>query len=294
MPHNDRYVLVTAAHNERGKIEYTIASVLEQSVSPVRWVIVSDGSTDGTEELVREYAEECDFIQLISVSRPGGHSFVRKVEAIRLAEAELAKLDYEYFGVLDADVTFGPDYFEGLLAEFRDNPKLGIAGGEIVQDVGRRLESRIKSLESVAGAVQMFRAACFRDSGGLQPLRYGGEDAAAEIVARMRGWEVRTFPEFPVIHQGYVGARSGGRLRVRFRSGQMNYQLGYHPIFEIARCVFRVVEEPYIVGSFVELLGFVAAWLRYRRPSLGPDVVRYLREEQLSKLEGLFVNRPAD
>jgi len=291
---SDTYVLVTAAHNECGNIRRTIRAVRSQSLLPVRWVIVSDGSTDGTDDIVMKHAEECEFIEFVSVPRTGGHSFVNKVAALHRAEAELDDVGFDFFGVLDADVAFAADYFEKLIAEFRKNPKLGIGGGNIIQDLWGRLEGRIKSLSSVAGAVQFFRRECYRDTGGLEPLQYGGEDSAAEIDARMSGWEVSTFPTLPVTHYGYVGASAGGPLRARFRRGQACFQLGYAPVFQIARCIFRFLERPYLVGSLADLAGYVAAKLRHWRPSRSKASVAFLRREQKAQLHGLLRGNPAN
>jgi glycosyltransferase involved in cell wall biosynthesis len=285
------YVLITAAHNEQATISRTIESVRNQSVLPRRWVIVSDGSTDQTTEIVRRFAQESEYVRAVTITRQGGRSFRNKVEAIRAGEAELGDCAYEYFGILDADVEVESNYFESMAREFERDSNLGIAGGEVIQYVDSRWRPRIKSKRSVAGAVQLFRAACYRSCGGLVALRYGGEDAAAEIIARMKGWSVRTFPAHRVIHYGYVGAKDGGRLRARFRRGQMNFQLGYATSYQLSGSVFRTIESPYVIGSVLEVLGFLISWIRHRRPSLAPSLVRFLRQEQRSELRALFRRR---
>lgn len=285
------YVLVTAAHNEAATISKTIESVRNQSVLPRRWVIVSDGSTDRTAEIAQQFARETDYVRVVTISRTGGRSFLNKVDAIRTGEAELVDCEYDYFGILDADVAVESDYFQDMVLEFDQDSTLGIAGGEVIQYVNHRLKPRTKSMRSVAGAVQLFRAACYQDCGGLVGLRYGGEDAAAEIMARMRGWSVRTFRAHRVVHFGYVGAKEGSRFVLRFRRGQMNFQLGFAPSYQLAGCVFRVIEFPCLIGSMMEILGFVEAWIRHRRPSLPPELVRFLRKEQRAKLRDFFLNR---
>ena len=284
MERRPNYVLVTAARNARKTIGRTIDSICEQSLPPIVWCIVSDSSDDGTDKLVERAANRYKFISPLRVERAGGYSFMRKVAAIRMAEALLERVPHEYFGILDADIEIAPDYYESMIREFEMNPSLGIAGGEIVQVVDRQFERRIKSRRSVAGAIQLFRRQCYRDCGGLVPLRYGGEDAAAEIRARMKDWEVRTFDDHVVLHQGVVGAREGSRLRSRFRWGQMNFHLGYAPSFELTRCVYRVRDKPILLGSLAELLGFVVTRLRDGKPSLSPEVVEFLRAEQRGEL----------
>ena len=286
-----RYVLVTAAYNEERHIAATLRSVASQSVLPHRWVIVSDGSTDRTDEIVIESAKRHPFIEFVRVDRSAQHSFSAKVHALRQGFARVADLEYDFIGVLDADVSFEPDYFQRLLEHFANEPRLGIAGGNIEQQVDGVVIPRIKDLGSVAGAVQFSRRECFEQTGGLPALRYGGEDAAMEITARMHGWRTRTFPELKVVHFGLVGAGAGGPLKARFKWGRVNCDLGYHPLFQLARAVYRVKERPYLLGSIAELAGFAVSKARNPEPSIDPDVVRFLRTEQLTKLRRLVAAR---
>jgi len=277
-------VLVTAAYNEERNIQQTIDSVLAQTVLPAEWIIVSDGSQDGTDDIIRGNIERAPFLRFFRMEREGAHSFGAKVRALHYALGHLAVTDYDYLGILDADIRFEAGYFEYLLQAFAADPRLGIAGGNIVQITDGVLERRMKSLNSVAGAVQLFRAECYRSTDGFIPMEAGGEDAAIEIEARMRGWVVRTFPELEVMHYGYVGRGAGSRMRARFKYGRMCFALGYHPLFQLVRLVFRISEKPYVLGSMAELAGYLEAGRNMRKPSLKPEAVSYLRNEQLGRL----------
>jgi hypothetical protein len=225
--------------------------------------------------------------EFVRVDKSARHSFASKVVALRHGFGRLTGVGYDFIGVLDADVSFGPDYFIGLMEHFRKEPRLGIAGGNIEQLVEGVVVPRVKDFDSVAGAVQFLRRECFEDTGGLPALRYGGEDAAMEITARMHGWRTRTFPELKVVHFGLVGAGAGGRLKARFKWGRANFDLGYHPAFQLARSVYRVMEQPFLLGSLAELLGFAVGKTRDHEPSIDPEDVRFLRREQLVKLRRL-------
>ena len=287
------YVLVTAAYNEEGHIADTLRSVASQSSLPDRWVIVSDGSTDGTDHIVREWANRHPFIEFVRVEKSAQHSFAAKVFALRQGFARLADVEYDFIGILDADVSFEPDYFLRLMEHFASEPRLGIAGGNIEQHVDGAVVPRMKDFNSVAGGVQFLRRECFAQTGGLPTLRYGGEDAAMEIKARMHGWKTRTIPELKVVHFGLVGAGAGGPLKARFKLGRVNFDLGYHPMFQLARSVYRAKERPYLLGSVAELVGFAVGKARDRRPAIDREVVRYLRNEQLTKLRRLAGVRPS-
>src|SRR5438477_10271607 len=120
----DNYVLMTAAYNEGAHIEKTIQSMLSQTVRPKRWIIVSDGSTDRTDEIVQNYQQEYEFIRFLRMSRPPGHSFRSKVAALQAGCRLLEDLPFTFIGNLDADITVEPSYFEDLLDRFRRNPNL--------------------------------------------------------------------------------------------------------------------------------------------------------------------------
>lgn len=278
------YVLITAAFNEEDHIAATLDSVIHQTMRPSRWVIVSDGSTDHTDAIVASRASEHPFIRFVRQEKEHQHCFGSKVRALQRAEGELDDVDYGYIGVLDADISFEADYFACVLAHFDREHDLGVGGGRIVQWVNGRAEGRTKDSRSVAGAVQFFRRECFLGTGGFLPIEAGGEDAVIEITARMNGWRVRTFPELIVRHHGIVGEGAGCRIQARFKWGQMNYLIGYHPAYQLARSVYRTFEKPWLLGSLAECLGYAFACARRRQPQVSREVVKFLRKEQLGML----------
>src|SRR5258708_7146978 len=122
------YVLVTPARNEAEFIELTPKSVIQQTTRPLRWVIVSDGSTDGTDEIVKKYAVENDWIELVRVPERSERHFAGKVHAFNVGYAKVRPLQCDVIANLDADISFDPDYFSFLLGKFAENPSLGVAG----------------------------------------------------------------------------------------------------------------------------------------------------------------------
>jgi len=282
------YVLITPARNEEAYIEKTIQAVLAQTILPEKWVIVSDNSTDRTDEIISQHAEQHDFIQHLRVTEHRQRNFGAKIEAIHAGCKQLGNRRYEFWGNLDADVTFEPRYYEKVLAKFRENTKLGIAGGIVLELIDGHFVEQHTSLNSVAGAVQLFRRPCYEEIGGYMPLVFGGEDAAAEIMVRMRGWEVQTFPELKVFHHRRVANGNGSLLRSRFRQGITSYLLGYHPLFQMMRCCYRIIERPYFLGSAFMLGGYCLALLQKRARPLPDEAVNYLRAEQMERVLSIF------
>lgn len=283
--HSLSYVLASPARNEVRYIEGTLKSVVAQTILPKKWVVVSDGSTDGTDELVQRYEAEYPFIHYLRTRPRIGRNFACKAEALKLALRWFEGLEYDVIGYLDADVTFEPGYFAAILDRFTVDPHLGVAGGRIFENQGGRIIGQFNASKwNVAGASQNFRRTCHDQIGGYRPLRLGGVDALADIMARMNGWKVCTFPELAVMHHRHLGAAKGPALNSRFCHGRFDYSFGYHPLFEVAKCMARTVERPYVVGSAARFLGYCLAALKQEPLAVPPEVQRFLRREQIQRL----------
>ena len=278
-----RYVLVTPAHNEELFIVKTIESMVAQAVKPVAWIVVNDGSTDSTARLVEKYKARHSFIKLINVERSGDRNFGNKVHAFNQGLEQARHFEHDFIGNLDADISFESDYFQRLLAEFQKDPALGLAGGMVASYIDGVFVRQEVSLDSVAGAVQLFRRSCFEQMGGYVALPLGGIDAAAEIMARMKGWKVRTVPELSVLEHRRTGSAKASPLGNRVREGRRLYSLGYDWRFFSLRCVYRSMERPRIIGSGAAIVGFLLGMLRQEPIVLAPEVVRFLRTEQRQK-----------
>lgn len=277
------YVLLTAAFNEEMYIEETIKSVLAQTVLPQTWVIVSDGSTDRTDEIVRGYAEKYSFIRFLRRNKDHNRGFASKVLALRAGLQGLTLGECQFIGHLDAHISLNPSYFRRLLKRFEEDPRLGIAGGWYVEKIGGQLRPALgSSVRSVPGGTQMFRRACYEDVGMLLPIEYGGEDWYAEIMARKCGWQVRSFPELPVLHLRETGTASS-ILRYCYHQGFADFSLGSHPLFEFAKVARRIAWRPPILGALARLSGFLMAHISGKRMA-PPDLVAFLRKEQIGRL----------
>lgn len=289
------YVLLTAARNEEAYIEKTLHSVIAQTVLPKKWVIVSDGSTDRTDEIVKQYADNHDFILLLRRSADQERNYGSKAKALKLAYEQLIHLEFDFVGNLDADVSFDTIYYQGILRKFDENERLGLAGGIRFDLRDGRFWRVHCARNSVGGPFQLFRRQCYEEIGGYRPLRFGTVDTVAETMVRMHGWEVESFPELKVYHYRWTGAASGGMVRARFKVGAQNHSVGYHPLFQLLRCVSRVFHYPPLIGSLSELTGYFWTSLQRRTREVPDDFVRYLRAEQVARLRSAFFHKgPAD
>jgi hypothetical protein len=279
-----RYVLVTAAHNEEKLIEQVLQSVVSQTVLPLRWVVVSDASTDQTDAIVQRYASKYPFIQLLRREKSHKRNFGAQVHAINEGVKQLQALPYDYIGNLDADVSFDATYFAELIRRFEEDPKLGLAGGFITEESEGEFRNRKRnSIESIAHAVQLFRRECFGAIGGYVPLPYGGPDWHAGVSARMKGWHIRSFPELGVRHHRPTGTADSWQ-RDCFRQGCMDFSLGSHPVFELFKCARRLRDKPAVAGATVRLAGFVWCYCTGKKPEVSAEFMKFLRKEQMSRV----------
>jgi glycosyltransferase involved in cell wall biosynthesis len=278
------YTVVTPAKNEEAYIGHALKAMVVQTVPPVKWVIVSDGSTDRTDEIVRTYADKHPWIELYRRPQQESRSFASKAQAIRDGVARLRGLDYEIIVNLDADVSFGPDYFEFLLGKFAGNPKLGVAGTAF-QDPSLDYDYRFTSIEHVAGPCQVFRRACFEEIGGYVPVQGGGIDVIAVLTARMKGWETRTFPERTYQHHREMGTAKYSLLMARFRDGYKDYNLGAHPLWELCRVTYQMTKPPLVLGGFALFAGWFWCVVRRVKRPVPRELVEFRRRDQMTRLK---------
>jgi glycosyltransferase involved in cell wall biosynthesis len=284
-----KYVLITPARNEAAFIEKTLASMVAQTLLPERWIIVDDGSTDGTAEIVDGYAARFPWIELVRRVEDHDRSFASKAHAVNTGLERANSLHFEIVGNLDADVSFGPDYMEFLMQRFSEDPELGIGGTPFTQD--GHYDSSKDSFEGenyVGGMCQLFRRECFQEIGGYVPNRAGGLDWIAVMTARMKGWKVQSFSEKRLHHYRTLGTAEKGPLRALFSYGEKDYYLGGSPVWQLFRVAYRMAKRPVLLGGLALLSGYMWAALRRVKRAVSPELMRFHRREQMKKLRAIF------
>lgn len=284
MPTLSSYVLITPARNEARFIELTIKSVVAQTLRPIKWLIVSDGSTDGTDDIVCEYAAKHPWMELLRMPERRERHFAGKVEAFSTAYNQIRGLSYEVIASLDGDISFEQDYFSFLLQKMSEDPALGVVGTPFRETSNQSYDYRFVSIEHVSGACQVFRRECFEEIGGYVPVKGGGIDLIAVTTARMKGWKTRTFTEKECIHHREMGTAQQGVLKARFKNGVKDYAFGNHPIWELFRTVRQMTQPPLAIGGLVLLLGYVWAMMRGAQRPVPSELVAFTRREQMQRL----------
>jgi poly-beta-1,6-N-acetyl-D-glucosamine synthase len=282
------YVIVTPARDEAAYLPDLARSLFAQTVPFTRWVIVDDGSTDGTLELARGY-EAADGRVTVHArgDRPDRRAGCGDIEAFNAGLALVGDVDrYDFVGKLDADLVLPPDYFERLFAEFAARPRLGIAGGHCYNRSGGRVVLDKVPDSHVRGATKTFRRECFRDLKALPEVP--GWDTVDEVKARARGWETQSLRDPGVIHQKPVTGGSGSVLHGRFVLGRISHYLGYRPSYVALRVVRNVGKPPYVAGGVAMACGYVSGVLRRERRLDDPEFRQELRAYQRERVAGLF------
>jgi glycosyltransferase involved in cell wall biosynthesis len=285
------YVLITPAYNEEAHLEAIIESMTRQRLLPLRWVIVSDGSTDRTDSIVREASTRHPWIQLLRRERSQERHFAGKAFAVNAAYDSLRNLPFDLVGNLDADITVPPDFYEFLVSRFAADPELGVAGTPFIEDPERphahSYANRFADLRHVSGGCQFFRRECFEELGGYTPLKDGGIDWVAVTTARMRGWKTRTFLESACYHHRTMGTADRNILRARFRHGREEFRVGAHPLWQVVRGTYQMTKRPFVLGGLCLMLGYAKGWISNESTGVPQDLREFHRREQLARLRAL-------
>lgn len=257
------YVIVCPVRNEELYLKAAVESLAAQTIPPVQCVIVDDGSTDRTPEIIQDACAAHPWIT--SVTRPDrGERKVGPgvVEAFYDGYRAINVRDYEFICKMDADLTMGPRYFETLFEKFRHDPCLGAASGKLflrLED-GRLVEERITD-ESVLGGMLCLRKSCFDAIGGF--VREVMWDGIAFHRCRMEGYRTRSFrdEELRIFDHRIMGSSQKSIFHGRIRWGWGQYFMGTHPLYILAITAYRMAERPYVVGGLLILWGYVKAWI---------------------------------
>jgi glycosyltransferase involved in cell wall biosynthesis len=277
-----RYVLITPVRDEEEFIEITIKSVVAQTIQPVEWVIVNDGSIDRTGQIIDRYTERYHWMRAVHRENRGFRSAGGGVvEAFYAGYNSLKTKDWNFIVKLDGDLSFDNDYFERCFECFRKFPDIGIGGGLIHNVVDGGLKIEPHPLFHVRGATKIYRKECWEAIGGL--LRAPGWDTLDEVKANMMGWKSRTFPDLKVIHYRYTGA-ADGQWKTHVKYGRANYISGYHPLFMMLKCLKRTFNRPLLLGAIGLFYGYVSGYTKGIPQVDDKALIAYLRKQQLNKI----------
>jgi glycosyltransferase involved in cell wall biosynthesis len=274
--------VITSARNESQYIGITINSMIKQSIKPDRWIIVDDGSTDDTFEIVKKASKNYSWITLIKNNSsekraPGAND----VNAFNYAFGNL-KDDYNYIVKLDADLEFDEYYFEKLIQQFEANDKLGIAGGYCLDSINTPKQDLFYTPNyHVRGATKMYRKKCFDDIGGLVPRH--GWDGIDELKAMMLGWETRSIKDIIILHLRPSG-KAIGLLSFAWIRGTTNYYMGYNPLYLMLCCINNFYKKPYVLFGLTLFAGYVYSYVTNSEQIDDKNLIIFIKKFQRQRI----------
>ncbi|MHC4472416.1 MAG: glycosyltransferase family 2 protein [Planctomycetota bacterium] len=281
-----RYAIVTPCRDEEHHIGATIRTVMAQTVPPTRWVIVDDGSTDGTPGVLADAAERHPAIEIVTRGDRGGRAVGGGVVGAFYAGLEGLDLDeYDYIAKLDADLELPERYFEHVIEELEAEPRLGNMSGKVylrLED-GTLVPERMGD-ENAIGAAKFYRVACFEQIGGF--VKNAGWDGIDGHMCRMKGWVARSEdrPELRIIHRRLMGSSQVSVWHGRLRWGGGKWFMGSALYYVLAVSFYRIFERPFFIGGLAILFGYLGAMIR-RAPRLEtPGFRPFLRRFELVSL----------
>ncbi len=278
-----KYIIISPVRNEESNIEKTVLSVISQTLKPFKWIIVDDGSSDKTVEIIKKYTKTTKWISLLELDDRGYYDLMSggEIKAFYRGYDHVKDLSYDFIAKLDGDISFNEYYFENLFKQFHLNEKLGIAGGTCYSYNNKKLLPERVYKYHVRGAARVYRLQCWKDiDGTIDEL---GWDAIDVYRARMLGWETRSFPEIKMIHHVKTWVK-GGIFRGRMRSARMEYLMGTHPLFFLLKLIREIFKKPFLISFFAFSLGYFKPLFKGDKRVVDKKLMAYIRKEQMKRL----------
>jgi glycosyltransferase involved in cell wall biosynthesis len=282
MTDGTKYVVITPVRDEERYIEKTILSMAAQTVRPLEWIIVDDGSTDATGAIADRYAQQHSWIKVLhranrGFRKAGGGVVEAFYEGLRL----ISRSDWDFLVKFDGDLSFDPRYFEKCFKYFAEEPSLGIGGGDVYHDIDGTLVLERNPQFHIRGATKIYRKPCWEAIGGL--IQAPGWDTLDEVKANMLGWKTRCFPDLKLVHHKFTGS-ADGTWGNWVKNGRGSYISGYHPAFMVVKCLKRALERPLFIGGLGLFYGFVSSYFKGVPQVNDRALISYLRRQQVNRL----------
>ncbi|HON62199.1 MAG TPA: glycosyltransferase [Deltaproteobacteria bacterium] len=281
-----RYIIISPVRNEERYLPLAIESVLSQSIGPLEYILVDDGSTDRTGEIIRQAALKDPRIRYVRREDRGERRVgPGVVEAFYDGYRAIRSSSYDFICKMDGDLTIGPRYFETLFKKFSQDPYLGAASGKLFLKLegGRLVVERITD-ESVLGGMLCLTKPCFEAIGGFVPQVMW--DGITFHRCRMEGFRTRSFTdaELMITDHRIMGSSHKTIFHGRVRWGWGQYFMGTHPLYMMAVSAYRMMERPFIIGGILIFCGYLKGWItktgRYEHPGFRES----LRAWQMERL----------
>ncbi len=280
-----KYALITPCRDEAAYLQTTIDSITGQTVKPTRWIIVDDGSTDSTPEILKSAAQKYSFIKIIRREDRGERSVGPGViDAFYAGLATITIEDFDYICKLDGDLELPEQYFESLMQHFTDDPWLGTLSGKLFVRYGEKLVEERCGDENSVGPAKFYKVECFKDINGfVRAVCWDGIDGH---MCRMNGWKALSINDInlQIIHLRRMGSSYKGIWTGRLRWGRGKYFMGSRWYYMVAVSLYRVFERPYFINGIGILVGYLQAAFRGDQRFDDQSYLSFFRKYELESL----------
>jgi len=282
-----KYVIISPVRNEEDYLEFTLKSLVNQTIKPLEYILVNDGSTDRTPEIIDKYVADYEWIKRIDIEDRGYYlpgSGV--VGAFYVGYNEIKSKDWEFVVKLDCDLEFDDNYFETIFKEFENNPNLGIASGCTYIYKSGKLVREPTQYDHPVGPSKIYKRECWDEIGGIKSLP--GWDLADLLDAQMNGWDTRCYFDRKLIHYRLTGSRRKGVWGPKFLQGRFEYMHGYSFIYTFLKAAKDLFAKPIFIGSIAKLSGFIYARVKREDYIFEKEMRSFLRKKHRKVLLGFL------
>lgn len=276
------YIIITPCKNEGRNLPNLIKSVVTQTLKPVLWVIVDDGSIDNTPDILKKIEKKYDWIKSIRLNYNkkrdlGLHlaSIIKRGFDFAIESCSKNGVCYDYLGNLDADLILEHTFYENLIKEFEKDPKLGVASGGTRHIAGNRVIYAKLNIDEPSGGHMLIRRKCFEDCGGI-PISYD-YDSVLKAKARLRGWKTKRFDKYVATEIRDVSSAEG-YWRGFIQRGKASYYLDLHPLHVLIKSVIYSCKRRHYAG-FAYMLGYLSSFIRKEEKINDEEIKQYFRNK---------------
>lgn len=277
-----KFIIITPAKNEEKYIEKTIKSVLDQTVKPVEWIIVDDGSNDNTYNICYSYAQRYEWIKVIK--KEGAMDDRRYGQAILevfyYGYSKVQSKEFQFFTLLDADIVLPRNYFEEVIGCFSQFPKVGLCGGKLYNLIGDKLVYEPVNANHIRGAFKTYRRTCFDSFGGFKNV--WNWDGLDDMETLFNNWEIETL-DLQIIHLKPTGSNYNFKNE-RFNTGRELYITRYGIDWVLLKYLQYTYKPPIILGSLHFIKGYLMAWKSNQPKVVSKELGLFIRKTKRAQL----------
>ena len=280
-----KFLIIIPTHNEEKNILFTLKSLQHQTFQDFFCVVVNDGSTDKTQQIVEEFSKEnLKFkIQNLELSKhePGA-------KVVRTFNKGLNSMDLNDFDIIckfDADIIFPKDYLKKINQVYESNAKAGMVSGIVkikksifeqalafdFKDEKHQWKFEdISSKNHIRGPIKSYRKECFQDMNGLRSVL--GWDNIDVMLAKKNGWETVTTKDLWVKHLRPTAYQYQNQKAEKL--GEYFYNIG----LSLSLTIISSGKSSFKNKSFSEFFATMKSFLKQKAErSLSKEEIKYIR-----------------